>query len=211
MTLGEVRGAVLGILGCITVGCSAMAGKDPFQPSADVERAWTPLERATVSSGRVGWSSASPPLRKYLLISDGEFLCAIRFVNYVRGQDASEGSIFSSGEETLTSAYEWARLERDGNRVRVTKEGKDVVKRTPLKGIGRFVIAGGPGNVQCGERTFGWEYPAAVNFSQAPNSAMALAPTRWEAIQDIRLDDAKLKWYSFEPKREQVRISIEQL
>ena len=160
----------------------------------------THLERATVSSGRVGWSSASPPLRKYLLISDGEFLCAIRFVNYVRGQDASEGSIFSSGGETLTSAYEWARLERDGNRVRVTKEGKDVVKRTPLKGIGRFVIAGGPGSVQCGERTFGWEYPAAVNFSQAPNSAMALAPTRWEAIQDIRLDDAKLKWYAFEPK-----------
>jgi hypothetical protein len=147
---------------------------------ADVERAWTALERSTISSGRVGWSSASPTLRKYLLISDGGFLCAIRFVNYVRGQDASEGSIFSSGQETLTSAYEWARLEKDGNGVRVTKEGKDVVKRTPL-------------------------------FSQVPNSAMKLAPTRWEDLRDIRLDDAKLKWYSFEPKREQVRIPIDQL
>lgn len=153
----------------------------------------------------------SAPLRKYLLIRDGDFLCAMRFVNYLRGQDASDGSIFSSGEETLTSAYEWARLEKDGSRVRATKQGKDLVKRTALKGIGRFVIAGGPGNVQCGERRFGWEYPAAVNFSQIPNTGMNLAPTRWDDIKDIRLDDRKLKWYSFEPKREQIRIQLDQL
>jgi hypothetical protein len=210
MTL-EIRSAIVGIVGSFAIGCSAIADKDLFQSNVDTERTWTSLERATLTLGRVGWSSASPAFKRFLLIRDGDFLCAIRFVNYLRGQDASAGSVFSSGDETLTSAYEWYVLEKDGDRFRPAKQGKDTVKRTPLTGIGRLVLAGGSGNVKCGERKFGWEYPAGINFSQVPKTEMKLAPTRWEDIKDIGLDDPKLKWYSFDPKREQVRIPIGEL
>jgi hypothetical protein len=40
---------------------------------------------------------------------------------------------------------------------------------------------------------------------------MRLAPTRWESVGDIRLDDPRLTWYSFDQKREELRVRLENL
>ncbi len=211
MNLSTTARAIVGLLSCFLAGCSATASKDIFQPNGTEGKTWTALERSTLASAQVGWANASAPFKRYLIIDDGEFLCAVRFVNYLRGQDADSGSLWSSGEETLTSAYEWNVLQRMGEKVQIMGQGKDIVRRTALSGVGRLVISGGYGNIKCGNRKFGWQYPAGINFSQSPTSKMRLSPTRWEKIEDIRLDDPRLVWYSFDQNRKQIFISVANL
>lgn len=192
-------------------GCATVAGQDIFQSINKDQHAWTPQEWAMLKSGYVNWHNAAAPLNKYVLISEGDFLCGIRFVNFRRGQDKTEGSVWSSGDETLSSAYEWHAFARDGARVRIVEHGSGVAQRTALRGFGRFVIAGGHENIQCGNRQFGWLYPAGIVFSQVPNSERKIALTRWEQASDIDLNDPKLVWYSFDQKRESKRIPLGQL
>jgi hypothetical protein len=188
-----------------------MGETDIFEPAEEDKRSWTAVERSAITSAYVTWSNISPPLGKLLLIEDGEFLCAVRFVNFRRGGDATKGSVFSSGQETLTSAYEWYELERAGSTVKVKDQGKATVRFTAPWGLGHMVVGGGYGNVRCGQREFGWRYPSAIDFSQASDSRRRLAPTRWEKVGDVRLDDPRLTWYSFAPKRQDLRIPLSQL
>ena len=213
-TLGFMRTrlALVAILTSVVLSCAISSAEgDIFQSVDQDSKRWMPIETRTLRSARIGWHSASAPFQKFLLIKDGDFLCAVRFVNFRRGGDKTDGSIWSSGDETLTSAYEWKVLESDGKGVRVRNAGKATAKSAALKGIGRFVVAGGAENIRCGDRTFGWDYPSGINFSQVPGSNMRLAPTRWDSTEDIRLDDPKLNWYSFDQKREEVRIPLENL
>ena len=213
-TLGFMgtRLALVAILTSVVLSCATSSAEgDIFQSVDQDSKRWTPIETRTLRFARIGWHNASAPFQKYLLIKDGDFLCAVRFVNFRRGSDKSDGSIWSSGDETLISAYEWYVFEQDSSRVRVKDSGKATVKSTALKGIGRFVVSGGAENIRCGHRKFGWDYPSGINFSQVPGSNMKLAPTRWASTEDIRLDDPKLAWYSFDGKREEARIPLENL
>ena len=206
-----LRLALFAILVPVTLSCASSSGEDIFQSSEKDSAKWMPLETSTLKFAWVGWSSAYAPFKRLLLIRDGEFLCAVRFVNYRRGGDRTAGSVWSSGDETLIGAYEWYLLEQNNERARVKSSGKATVKSTALSGIGRFVIAGGPENIRCGDRKFGWNYPSGISFSQVPGSDMKLAPTRWESADDIKLDDPKLTWYSFDQKRQELRIRLEDL
>jgi hypothetical protein len=206
-----IRLALVAVLVTLTLSCASSSGEDIFQSSEKDSAKWMPLETSTLRFARIGWSNASAPFKRILLIRDGEFLCAVRFVNFRRGGDKTTGSVWSSGDETLISAYEWYVLEHNNERARVKSSGKATVKSTALSGIGRFVIAGGSENIRCGERKFGWDYPSGISFSQVPGSDMKLAPTRWESAEDIKLDDPKLTWYPFDQKREPLRIRLENL
>ena len=206
--LAQISAPLLLIGLSLSLGCSAMGDKDIFTSMDEDRRSWTSVERSTMTAAYVYWSNASAPLGRYLLIRDGDFLCAVRFLNFRRGRDASEGSVWSSGQETLTSAYEWYELDQVGSAVTVKDQGKSTAKFTAPWGFGHLVLGGGPENVRCGKREFGWHYPANIDFFQRPDSDRKLAPTRWDQISDIRLDDARLVWYSFDPKRRDLRIPL---
>jgi len=200
------------ILAIITPACSSIsAGQDIFGSVEEDSVHWKSLEKGTLRYADINWQNASPPFKRYILISDRQFLCAIRFVNYRRGRDAKPGTFWSSGEETLTSAYEWNVIEQVGSHVKVKESGKATVKFSAPKGFGHLIVVGGYGNVICGKHKFGWRYPDGIVFSQASNSNMRLAPTRWLAISQIRLDDPKLNWYTYDQNRKEVRIPINEL
>src|SRR5687768_6012213 len=103
----------LGVVFLVCGGCATVADRDIFQSVDKDQRAWMPQEWAMLESGYVNWHNAAAPLNRYVLISEGDFLCGIRFVNFRRGQDSTEGSVWSSGDETLSSAYEWYVFIRD--------------------------------------------------------------------------------------------------
>jgi len=199
------------LLAGLHAGCSSVSGKDLSASSDDAKRTWTSLEHSTVNAAHVSWANAGAPLDKYLLIRDGDFLCAVRFVSYIRGQDARPASFWSSGEETLTAAYEWALLRHNDGTLSIADRGTDKVKFSAPRGFGHLIVGGGYGNVKCGDRKFGWQYPNAINFSQQEGSSMKLAPTRWDRIGDIKLDDAKLIWYSFDRQRKPIAIRLDDL
>jgi hypothetical protein len=200
------------ILIVISPACSSLSSGNDIFTSVEVDSAhWKSTETASLRYADINWHNASPPFKRYILISDAQFLCAIRFVNFRRGRDSNPGSFWSSGEETLTSAYEWNVLEQVGNYVKIKESGKATVKFSAPKGFGHLIVAGGYGNVICGKRKFGWQYPAGIVFSQASNSSMRLAPTPWSTISQIRLDTPKLNWYTFDQNRKEVRIPINEL
>ncbi len=93
----------------------------------------------------ITWWGASAPFKCFLLIRDGDFLCAVRFTNFVRGQDARPPSIWTSGDETLTSVYEWHVLARADGAVTSKQHGRGVVQFTAPRGFGRLIIGGDMG------------------------------------------------------------------
>jgi hypothetical protein len=208
MTAGR---RIIAFLLYFCVGCSAMAAKNVFEATEEVKGTWTTIERSTLNQAHVSWMNASAPFNRYLLIKDGEFLCAVRFVNFLRGRDARSPSFWSSGEETLTAAYEWDVLAPKGDGVGAAESGKDTVKFSAPTGLGHLVMGGGYENVRCGSRKFGWQYPNSINFSQAPGSEMRLAPTGWDRVDQIKINAPTLVWYSFDTKRKPSAIPADDL
>jgi hypothetical protein len=169
-------------------------------------RTWTDVERSGVSFATVNWSGASAPFKCFLLIRDGDFLCALRFTNFVRGRDARPSSFWTSGEETKTSVYEWHVLERTAGGVKPKKSGRGVVQFTAPHGFGHLIVGGGFGSVNCGGRPLGWLYPDVVEFPGSSSPDLRIAPTGWPDVAAVRLDDPSLVWYAFDESRRSVRI-----
>ena len=192
-----------------TPGCATTKREHLALPVAEAMKTWTAFERGTVEEALVNWATVSAPFGRILLIEDDGYLCAVRFTSHVRGGDAGPGSVWSSGEETLVSVYEWELLERSGDAV-VVDRGREVAKRGALKGIGRFVFLGLPDNVKCGAREFGWYYPGAIALSARPASKLRLAPTREKASSSLRLSAVK-HWFVRDEARKDLRIRVEDL
>ncbi len=204
----KILGIVMCFLGMVASGCSSAGGNHLVRPEENGESTWSALERSTVQFAHINWANASAPFERYLLIKDGQFLCAVRFINYWRGRDGRAGSFWSSGEETLSSKYEWDLLEASGVEVIVKSHGTGIVKFAAPWGFGHLILGGGYENIKCDGRDFGWQYPDAVDFSQSTQSDMMLAPSRWTRIEDIRLNDPKLVWYSFDEHRKDKEIPV---
>lgn len=182
-----------------------------LQPLPESMSEWTELERRTLNYAEINWANASAPFGRLLLIEYNENLCAIKFVNFIRGQDKKKPSFFSSGEETLTSVYEWYSLERNKEHVSVINSGKDYVQFKAPHGFGHLIVGGGYGSVKCGNIKLGWQYPDAINFVKRRDSVMRIAPTSWKAIEEIDLSNNELSWYSYDEGRKRVLISIAKL
>jgi hypothetical protein len=174
-------------------------------------RTWTEFERASVNHASITWWGSSAPFKCFLLIQDGDALCAIRFTNFVRGQDARPPSIWTSGDETLTSVYEWHVLARTDGKVTSKRHGQAIAQFTAPRGFGHLIVAGGYDNVQCGDKQYNWIYPDAVHFPSGPNSPMRMAPTKWTEVSQIQVDDPSLKWFAADKSRADVRIPRERL
>ena len=193
-----------------TPACATTKREYLALPVAEGMKTWTAVERGTVEEAHASWGTVAAPFGRILLIEDDGYLCAVRFTSHVRGGDAGPGSVWSSGEETLVSVYEWELLERSADAVVVVDRGREVAKCGALKGIGRFVFLGLPDNVRCGGRTFGWYYPGAIAFSARPGSKLRLAPTREEASSSLRLSAVK-HWFVRDEARKDLRIRVEDL
>lgn len=209
MNRKAVNRFIIGLSAFMLCACSSLAGPAPGAKDGHGESTWKQLERGTLKYAYVTWENVSAPFKHYLLIKDGQFLCAVKFTDYWRGGDAHPGTVWSSGEETLLSKYEWNVLAVAGDKVKATSHGGGMARFTAPWGFGHLIFGGGYDNIKCGSREYNWMYPGAVIFTKSPE--MKLAPTRWANIDDIRLDDPKLAWYQLDENREQIDIPLSDL
>jgi hypothetical protein len=54
-----------------------------------------------------------------------------------------------------------------------------------------------------------WTYPNHVAFysgGQAQDEGIELAPTKWQEISEVNIQDPHLNWYRYDEKRERILI-----
>lgn len=158
----------------------------------------------------VTWYDVGAPLGRFLLIRKDSNLCAIKFTEYHKGNDAKPPTVFSSGEESLDAKYEcFCQSERGGGFGDATLG--EVNKRASW-GIGRLAFGGGKTNVRCGPFKLPWMYPARVSFNiegtKLGDQGIELAPTRWSAIDEVNVRDPRLRWFRYDESRKVTYIPI---
>lgn len=161
----------------------------------------------------VTWYDASAPLGKILLTRKDARVCAIRFKEYRRGNDAKTPTLFSSGEESVYAKYE-CFCPGEGSRG-FSNVTNGELSKGPLRGIGRLAFQTGEANVKCGGVKLPWSYPTRVSFqiygTRLGDHGIELAPTRWTDINEINLSDARLHWFRYDEGRKVTYIRNEDL
>ena len=175
-----------------------------------------PADRDIKTAARVDWHQVAAPFGKFLLMKGDKGLCALRFVEYHRGQDAKPPSVFNSGDESHFAQYEWF-FQGDGSGdlgKQNVKTGKGRASVGALKGVGRLASQSGDPYVKCGPFIAYWLPPTSVSFSGGISCSRAryqLAPTKWQDIPELNPNEPSLKWFKCDESRKSFRIPIEQL
>jgi hypothetical protein len=161
----------------------------------------------------VTWYDAGAPLGKFLLIRKDADVCAIRFTDYHRANDAKEPTVFNSGEESLDAKYQCFCQSERGRGFGNGTIG-EVSKRASW-GIGRLAVQTGETNVKCGPFKLPWMYPTRVSFhvygTKLGDHGIELAPTRWSDIGEVNVNDARLQWFRYDEGRKATFIPSEAL
>ena len=162
----------------------------------------------------VAWHQVSAPFGKFLLLRGRDGVCAIRFLKFSRREGARPPTAFHSGEERVSSVYQWHYLaDAKGSFTSASvKHGSGTVADGPLVGIGRLAFRTEDGIVQCGPMRAAWLPPSSVSFFEKDvpcrNAPYALAPTRWQNLAEIDFKDKRLRWFQCEEDRETFPIPI---
>jgi hypothetical protein len=161
----------------------------------------------------VTWFDVAAPFGNFILIRKGASLCALRFTEYHRGNDAKPPTVWSSNEESLDAKYEcFCQSEKSVGFGRATL---GQVNQRALWGIGRLAFGGGEQHVRCGSFKLAWMYPIRVSFhpkgTRLGDHGIELAPTRWSAIHEVNVSDSRLRWFRLAERRKETYIPIEDL
>jgi hypothetical protein len=191
----------------IFMSCSTVNGQLLEQLRADAKEI-VERERHAQNEVFIAKSVVSVPIGRFLLIRRGDGICAVRFTKMYRGGDAHPPSIFSTGEESLYADYDWyySHLVNADFTSVDTRSGHETASEKAPVGIGRFAFGWGSLMIE-------WSYPniVAFKFPVNPPKDYELAPTKWQEIQEVNLNDPHLIWYAYDEKREAKYIPIDKL
>jgi hypothetical protein len=170
-------------------------------------------EKNLKSHAFVTWYDVGAPFGSFILIRKGTSLCALRFTEYHRGNDAQAPTAFSSGAESRDAKYECFCQTDGGGGFGKATVGQ--VNKRASWGIGRLAFGGGEQNVRCGRFKLAWMYPINVSFHTAEtklgDQGIELAPTRWSAINEVKVSDPRLRWFRYDERRKETYIPKEDL
>ena len=169
------------------------------------------------TNSRIDHGAVTAPIGKFLLARRGNVLCAIRFTEFHRAHDVKPGTVFHSGDETLSANYEWfCQLDGSGNlRKKNALGGAGKLVRNPLVGIGRLAFQTGNEEIKCGPFKLFWYFPTFVAFSRTlgdcSGSEVELSPTKWVSVEQADSSLPSLKWYHCDSQRKSVYVPADEL
>ncbi len=162
---------------------------------------------------RVDWHQVVAPFQRILLIRQGGTYGAVRFTDFHRGNDSKPPSIFTEGKASEYAEYDWF-YQDDGSGVFSkpnAKRGHGKLVDRPLRGIGRLAFQTGTIHVKFGQFKLLWLYPTSVSFSSqtaCSGAGVELSPTKWTRIEEVSVNDTKLKWYRCDEHRKSFLIPV---
>ncbi len=211
--LGWIGGGMILLAACV----SCAADQQGTKVADETDRKYREAEQLAHTHVTVSYGSVSVPVGRFLLIRNGNDVCAVRFARFQRGGDAKSPTVFHSGDETLYAEYDWFH-QGDGTGD-LTKQnvgsGHKELKRGPMVGIGRFAFQLGSTILSCGPFSLSWRYPNGVGFNttyrKEGDVGNELAPTKWQSIRQVNPNDPSLRWYRFDEKRSITMIPLDAL
>jgi len=155
----------------------------------------------------IGFSWIDMPLNNILLIRNNDFICAIKFTYFKRGNDSKEATSFHSGEESFEAKYDFLSWHVKNNpQTGLISRGNKLELNAAI-GIGRLSYQPGNSTLKCGEAKLLWQYPSAVLlFGKDMNTLFA--PTIFSEFDKIYLSSSETVWYGYDEKRKMIKISI---
>jgi hypothetical protein len=180
--------------------------------SVETMKAWArDGEEHATSAAIISFGHAAPVLNRVLLVRGQEGVCALRFLKYERGHDAKPGTVFNTGDETLSAEYEWAFYSKG----RPTQSGHRKVSRGPIVGIGRLIIPSTRARIECGPiKGLAWSYPLYVSMyinNKRDPGGLQFAPTSCANLSAAQAGIAIYGWYSYQENRATLYIPQSQL
>lgn len=151
----------------------------------------------------VSGASVSVPLGRFVLVRNGNDLCAIRFTGV------------SSSGTVMNGEYDWyyQKAASDNFVNSATTSGRD--KLTSYYTAFTLVRVFGNEHVRCGPFRLWWSFPSYLHFSASTTEEAdvgnEIAPTKWKDIAEVAISDSRLKWYSYWGPGRNVSIPIEKL
>ena len=152
------------------------------------------LEKAVEDHAYVGPYYVIAPVRRALLVRNGESRCAIRFLSWSRDHDEKATTAFVSGSETLHASAEfWTPGLSAPKPLQLT--------RGSTFGFARMiVIAPYHDTFRCGRARLHWLYPTGV-FLGDDDHVTQLAWTSLDDFAKVDVDDPALVWVSVDRTR----------
>jgi hypothetical protein len=181
----------------------------------------------------IHFSGVELPLNRILLIRKGGHYCALRFIRAwteidqkkwkSRSDDINKGGIL--GESARDMATKKYAVYESFYQIQGSPDflSKNIQKQQrtaswlPIKGFMHpFLYQPGNPYIECGELQLDWGYRTFVSFIPADipeknserDHGIELAPTIWTDIKQVNVKDPRIRWYSFDEKREPTYISI---
>ena len=147
------------------------------------------------------------PLGKILLVRKTSEYCAVKFTKFWTGK--TEFDWYASYE----SYYQGDKTGDFSNKNVLFI--KDELSFPKPRGIGRLAFSFGNKNVRCGPIKLFWFGQGWVcvysSGEKQGDYGIELAPTKWADISQVNVFDQRLKWYRYDPKREDINIPVDQL
>lgn len=158
------------------------------------------------------------PVGKILLVRKGSEYCAIIFTKVWSENTSEVGSFFvASGSDEYAMYESYYQGDKTGDfskeNIQIKKEKLSYMKP---RGIGRLAFTFGNQEIKCGSIRLS-AIGNSVSFyrkgqgQKEGDYGIGLAPTKWSNISEVNVFDPRLKWYSYDEKRQRVNIPIERL
>lgn len=176
------------------------------------------IESKSFSFATTYGTAISAPVGRLLLMRKKNDLCAIRFTEFHRGNDARPQTSFHTDEETLYAEYDWF-YQGDGSgdfTKNNIKSGHSQLTRKATIGYGHLLhIQSGKVMVKCGPLKATWGYPNRIwlveDGGAYRGNEIELSPTKWESVLDVTASDPKVIWYQYDDNRKMTYIPLEEL
>jgi len=151
------------------------------------------VEKLIAQNFVVGFSWVSLPLNSILLIKTSGESCAIKFINFSRGNNKSTSSIFRSGDESFDATMEV--LELSSGKIRII----ELTKR-PFYGLGKIGFSPSNNRIYCGNSEYIWQYPTSVVILPKDTKSK-FSPTYIENFDKVDFSSLPMHWYGYEEGR----------
>ncbi|MDH5717489.1 MAG: hypothetical protein OEZ22_07605 [Spirochaetia bacterium] len=149
------------------------------------------------------------PVEKIILIRHKDRYCAIKFTIFKKSNESSYDKTTFYAEYESYQVFDKDKSISESN----IKKKRNKLIQYPLRGIGRLAFQFGEIKINCGDFDFSWSWPGFVIFPEVEGNVKneyvyEFAPTKWDDVFKVDLFDKRLKWYRYDSKRKDLRVSI---
>lgn len=163
----------------------------------------------------VGPTFVSAPLERFLLIRKGSAVCAIRFTDYNNFASSAGNDLAVS---KASAEYDYF-FQNDGSGDFKKSNVETGHMKISVSGVASVISTtwGGGSNtplVKCGSLSLVWDGSVGIKFFQGAepqDEGIKLAPTKWQDVNKIDLNDLGFTWYRYDKTRKTFTIPVDDI